>query len=293
VESEFGFTCPTGKAPQVDSAGACYCVAERCNPTDCATETIDRDGATLCTPDSTDVASCACRNNECTFPCDGVVCADGTVCDPRDVAGRCVEDSCRGLGCGAGEVCNTATGACVADACAAVTCAADEACRAGTCEPSCAVATCATGEVCHAGVCTTDACAGVRCATGEVCDPADGSCVADGCIDRRCPAGSVCDPIAAACVADPCALLHCPADQVCLDGECGGTAPHQDAGVDAGHTDAGHPDTGVADPGHRVLATGKGGCTCAVPGSEPSGTPPALPALLTLGLFGLLWRRRR
>jgi len=117
--------------------------------------------------------------------------------------------------------------------------------------------------------------------------------VADGCIDRRCPAGSVCDPIAAACVADPCTLLHCPADQVCLDGECGARAVLPDAGVDAGLVDAGHPDTGVADLGHRVLATGKGGCTCAVPGSAPSGTPPALPALLTLGLFGLLWRRRR
>ncbi|NOY94622.1 MAG: PEP-CTERM sorting domain-containing protein, partial [Deltaproteobacteria bacterium] len=31
----------------------------------------------------------------------------------------------------------------------------------------------------------------------------------------------------------------------------------------------------------------------AIPGNATSGAPPTLPALLALGLFGLLWRRRK
>ncbi|RLB49950.1 MAG: hypothetical protein DRJ42_19905, partial [Deltaproteobacteria bacterium] len=113
VASEFGFTCPTGTTAQtetaMDGSTACYCVAPRCDSAMCATETVERDGDTLCTPDSTGVSNCVCKNNACTFPCEGVVCEAGLACDPRDPEGRCVPDNCTGLGCPDGEVCNRTT----------------------------------------------------------------------------------------------------------------------------------------------------------------------------------------
>ena len=289
--SEFGFTCPSGKTPFVDGE-ECFCVTPRCEAEACGEETLTRDEATLCSPDE-DTPGCVCKNNECTFPCDGVVCSDGTVCRPD--TGRCVEDSCRGLGCPDGEVCNPATGACVEDPCVAVDCAADEACREGVCEASCADIECDDGEVCRSGACEVDVCAVVSCDSGTVCDPEDGSCVEDMCgVDVRCPTGSFCDPVTGDCEPDPCDTLHCPEGQLCEDGECVREEEMMpDAGVDAGpgeEVDAG-PGSGGA-PGDRILAAGGGGCACTVPAGSPEETPWA--PFAALGLLGLVgWRRRR
>ncbi|HHH28785.1 MAG TPA: VWA domain-containing protein, partial [Polyangiaceae bacterium] len=257
MTSEFGFVCPTGRAP-VETDGSCFCVAERCNEATCGGETVERMGETLCAPDSTDVASCVCRSNECTFSCDGVVCTDGTVCDPRDPLGRCVENNCRGLGCGDGELCNVETGECDSDPCNAVTCAAGEACRDGACEGTCASVECGAGEVCHAGLCETDRCVDVSCGDGEICDAATGECGEDLCAAVTCASMQVCEPATGNCVADPCIALNCPDMTVCEDGECIADMSMTDAGVDAGGADAGVSE----DMNDRVLAAG--GCNCRV-----------------------------
>jgi len=290
MESEFGFTCPTGKAP-LERDGECFCVADRCNDDECRAETIERDGEVLCGPDDEDPVACTCKNNECTFPCDGVVCADGTVCDPRDPAGRCVEDSCRALGCDTDEICDPLSGECGPDPCASVDCAEGEACRDGVCETSCASVECAEDESCEAGACVDDPCVGVTCGSGETCDPSDGSCVDDGCAGVFCARGLVCDPLTGECEVDPCLSLRCPEGEVCEDGECTvDTGPDVDAGVDAGTGfDAGTTE----DPHRRVAATGGGGCKgCTVPGGG-DGRTPAAPLGMALAVAAWLLIRRR
>ncbi|MCB9617074.1 MAG: SUMF1/EgtB/PvdO family nonheme iron enzyme, partial [Sandaracinus sp.] len=274
VDTEFGPSCPTGRAPSVVD-GACFCVREACNASACAAETIEVGGETRCAPDADGVSRCVCRNNECTFACEGVVCGAGTVCDPRDPAGRCVEDSCRGLGCEGGEICNPVSGECETDPCEALSC--PEACRAGACEPSCADATCESGERCASGVCVSDMCADKPC-PGQVCDPATGACVDDLCGDVRCPSGSACDPVSGDCELDPCRTLRCPSGQACVDGECARTGTPT------------MPDAGTTPDRTRVLAAGGGGCSC-----DAAGAPTGSKGLGWLALFGLgvvLWRRR-
>ena len=278
VDTEFGPSCPTMRAPRM-VGDECYCVREACNPDTCATETIERAGEELCAPDSDDVTNCVCKNNECTFACEGVVCPEGTTCNPRDPSGRCAEDTCRGLGCGSGEICNVISGECEPDPCLTADCEPDEACRLGVCEPSCATVECPAGERCAAGVCVDDPCAGVTCPSGQVCDPASATCVDGMCVDVRCPGGSNCDPLTGECVRNPCATLTCPAGQECVEGECA-IVDSPDAGVDAG----------VDDP-NRVLAAGGGGCACDAAGAGGGSNAPGWLALLFLGAV-LLWRRR-
>ncbi len=265
---EFGPVCPTGRVPKHLADGSCFCVAERCRPDECATQTIEVDGEVRCAPDAEGVGACVCKNNECTYACQGVVCPSGQVCDPRDPEGRCVEDNCRGLGCGAGEVCNFSTGACEPNPCATVSCGAGEACRDGVCEPSCATVDCPDGQRCRHGVCEPDDCAAVRCSSGQVCDPASGACVDDPCAAVQCGQGQVCDPGSGACVRDPCLTIVCPDGQECRDGEC---AVPSSTRPDGG---SGRPDGGArADGGsgrHRVLATGGGGCGCTLRGGSSS-----------------------
>jgi hypothetical protein len=290
-ESEFGFQCPTGRTPFM-RGDECFCVAPRCEEATCATETITRDGTTACAPGTDGVPVCTCRNNACTFPCEGVVCPDGTVCAPD--TGVCVENSCRGLGCPADQYCDVIRGACEADPCAATMCAASEACVDGTCTPSCADTRCAAGERCRMGRCEADPCAGVRCDTaGTVCDPRTGDCVDDACAAITCPAGTVCDLDARACVVDPCLRVRCPAGQLCLDGECSLDVAPVDAGS-GGTFDAGAAvDAGRSEP-TRLLAAGGGGCVCSAGAGVPGrgGEGGAL-ALLALGLVWVARRSRR
>jgi hypothetical protein len=277
VISEFGFSCPTGRFP-LEQDGSCHCVAERCQDETCRAETVEQGGEVLCAPGSDAVHECVCKSNVCTFGCDGVVCTDGLVCDPRD--GRCVEDSCRGLGCPGGEVCDRVTGQCREDRCRDAECAAEQACRDGVCEASCADVTCESGQRCVHGVCELDECAGVTCASGEVCDPASGGCATDRCVDRTCAPGAVCDPVTGECVDDPCSVLRCPREQRCVAGECA-PGSSMDGGVGDGGPDAG--------PRPRDWVWASGGCRAA----PSERTPPPWAALSLVLAAVLAWRRTR
>jgi hypothetical protein len=274
--TEFGDRCPTGRLPD-RSSGVCLCVSPPCDDAGCAAMTLEVAGDVVCAPSDPDVGPCVCRGSGCAAPCEGRVCTDGLVCDPFDPTGRCVQNDCRGLGCHAGEVCNTATGLCEADRCASVTCASGEACRDGTCERSCAGVSCSAGQHCVHGACAADPCATAACTPSEVCDPASGDCVDDMCPGVRCGRGEVCAPVTGACVPDPCAGVRCPSAQSCVDGECG-----TGARLDAGVLDAGGPD--------RVLASGGGGCVCAVGSPARPGSMGAI--ALALWVLVLAVRRR-
>ncbi|MFK7991029.1 MAG: MopE-related protein [Sandaracinaceae bacterium] len=280
--TEFGFNCPTGKTPRVDG-DSCFCVAPLCDEAACGAETVEREGEVLCAPDADGVTACVCSNNECTFSCDGVVCDEGTVCNPRDPLGRCVENSCRGLGCLPGQICDETTGECEVDACEGVTCPGDQACRNGACETTCASVSCGGGERCRAGACETDPCDGVSCEGEQIC--LEGTCDDDRCASVRCADGQACDPADGSCGTDPCNALRCPSETTCEAGECV-TPPtvEVDAGVDAGGVDA-----GTGDGFDRVLAAG--GCACRTAPTQAPGEAPW--ALLALVLGGFFWRRRR
>jgi Notch-like protein len=217
-EGEFGIRCPQGKAA-VEQGGTCYCVGSACDDAECATETIERDGAVLCSPTS-ELGTCECKSNACAFRCDGVSCSDGTVCNP--LTGACERESCvlPQFKCAEDERCNGESGECEADPCAAAGCDADEACRDGSCFGSCAKVECDSGEACKAGECQVDPCAAVSCPRGQACNPADGSCVSpDPCVVSNCGSGLVCD-VVEGCVSDPCLGTNCPARQICALGEC-------------------------------------------------------------------------
>ena len=284
TRSEFGFTCPTGKAPRVEG-DSCFCVADACDDAACGAQTLERDGEVLCSDDPS-APTCVCKNNECTFPCDGVACSEGTVCEPN--SGTCVEDSCRALGCPEDQLCDFTTGECADDPCATTACPPDQACRRGTCIGSCADVECGAGQRCREGACVDDPCTDVRCGRGEVCDPADGSCTDDRCVGVRCPPRQVCAPLSGDCEPDPCLDVHCPDSQVCRDGECVGGS-EADAGIDAG-VDAGASD----DERTRLLAAGGGGCACTVGGlgGGAGSTGGPLAFLLLVGLIALRRRRR-
>ncbi|MBX7197091.1 MAG: hypothetical protein K1X94_33895, partial [Sandaracinaceae bacterium] len=302
--SEFGPQCPTGTMPSEQPDGTCFCTRDLCDDATCAGQTVETGGTVQCAPDTAGVPTCVCRGPECTYPCNGVVCADGLVCNPS--SGRCVENSCLSLGCPTGQVCDTASRACIPDPCLTAGCGSDEACRMGTCERSCATAMCADGEVCHAGVCSTDLCAAASCTGTEVCDPGTGDCVADMCGGVMCPDATSCDPVTGRCEVDPCIGLTCPSGQECVEGECQVHVEMPDAGTvrpDAGsiERDAGPGIDAFVDrdPNNRVLASGGGGCLCAVPGTSrsssgrPSWPGPSWAALAALGLLLASRRRRR
>ena len=279
-EGEFG-GCPTGRE-MVDVGGECFCVAPACDPVACAGNTVESGGEVRCAPDSDDVPECICNGADCTFPCDGVVCEEPTVCNPS--TGRCVRDDCVGLGCRSGEICEVATGDCIPDPCVDAGCPA--ACRDGVCEESCATIECPAGQRCASGTCVDDLCIGASCTSAEVCDPSTGDCVPDMCLMLTCPEGTECNPITGGCGEGRCHRVRCPAGEVCVDGECASGPMPPDGGVEA---DAGPgADAGFEDDEVRLLGAGGGGCTCRVAPAEDGSLAWGLVPILAL-----VWRRRR
>jgi len=217
---EFGLECPEGKAA-VQEGGECFCVGELCNDLECRNQTVEVDGDVKCAPESDSVTACLCKQNECTHPCNGVVCEAGLVCDPTDAG--CKEPTCLlpQFRCDDAEFCDPITGGCESDPCADAGCAEGEACRDGNCYASCSDVTCEVGDFCVDGECEADLCAAITCSAAEVCDPVEGECVSEGvCVDTGCAAGYVCNPVAGDCEVDPCLRTSCPGGQVCVNAQC-------------------------------------------------------------------------
>jgi len=229
---EFDTRCPLGKSP-VDDGNGCFCVGSQCDARDCAMETITApDGEVQCAPERSDVGACQCKNNECDYACNGVVCEGELVCDRLD--GRCKVRSCllQQFACDDGQRCDPLVMDCVVDECASAGCAGP--CREGECFATCANVDCAEGRSCKSGVCEVDLChertTGVDpCGANEVCNPADGECVAQGaCVGTGCQTGLVCDIVGGECTPDPCLATDCGQGEVCANAECVERCPADD-----------------------------------------------------------------
>lgn len=216
--AEFKDMCPSGKAAYHQTDNECYCVGERCKADECATQSVEKSGEILCERNGDKVGACVCKNNKCTFPCDGVACPGGLVCDPHD--GVCKESSCIIFGCEQGERCDVVLRACEPDPCASAGCAEDQACRDGTCFASCARVTCDSTKRCVDGACAADLCANKTCGAGEACNQATGTCQKNACVGVDCREGTLCDTFSGECAPNPCYKLRCPMGESCQDGAC-------------------------------------------------------------------------
>jgi len=207
--------------------------------------------------------------------CEGVVCAAGERCS----GGACV-GACDGITCPASQICRA--GRCV-DLCATLTCDECTVCVDGSCEPRCEYAACAAGAVCQAdGLCLENACVGVSCGAGTHCEA--GSCV-DDCLGATCAAGEICE--AGACVPMPAVVMDAGVPPVDAGPVSDGSVSFPDGSAGDGSIAADGGDDAGRIPGGRSDA----GCACRL-GAASGGGDPA-PLLGFLGLFGLVWRRRR
>lgn len=289
---EFGNVCEAGKAADVQPNGECICVVDNCNSTQCAQQTKQAGGETVCAPGDARVGTCICQAGECVGRCVGVTCDNGKVCNPKN--SDCVENNCRGLGCASGELCDPMTAECVTDKCKDAKCAAGEVCRGGECEKSCGGVRCATGQACSRGECNVDKCAGKKCDGDQVCNPSDGECITDACSLQICQKGQACSVTSGMCEPDPCWDVKCPSGQSCNHGEC---VLRNAGNPEAGSGGDNEPSSGGSKRSSRLFATGGGGgWSCSVPGPRAPSRPDA--RLLTFGLgvaclAALRVRRRR
>lgn len=215
---------------------------------------------------------CVDRNISCSSPliCDpgdgickcggrgGVVCAEGSVCDPA--ANTCLSKACEkvdcsdkpgtscdvldgvckcggtgGAVCGASQTCNPNARACVSVSnCNQIACPLNQACDSASGQCHCGTAPCAAGQSCTiAGgekMCVADNCSGVACTGTSVCDPTDGLCKCNSVVCQSgqacaCPSGSDggCESTARVCrVSGLCNSVTCNNGTTCdpSDGQC-------------------------------------------------------------------------
>ena len=228
-----------------------------------------------CVPDKCAAVKCKgterCEAGICIERCTGVTCDPHEKCDPN--VGSCVDDSCLTKGCDGQKVCIGYK--CVENPCPPGKCPKHQQCTAGKCFDTCLNVKCANGGVCVQGTCSGDPCEGYQCQSNHTCKAVDGK--------------PTCEP-------DPCRLLNCPPGQFCRDGSCldnpcATTTCPQGMQCELSTTGKANcmPIKGAVLPTtNRVLATGAGGCSCAIddPTAEHWG------ALLPL-LFVLCFVRRR
>ena len=253
--------------------GASVCVNGQCllpcTPGEftCPGGTKCKDG--YCQPDACNQVTCKeterCVDGKCIDKCSGVVCSDHEKCDPK--TGQCVDDSCVTKGCPSGESCVDYT--CVPNPCPPGKCPDGQMCIDGKCYDTCANVTCPKGQVCSQGVCTSDPCAGITCPSNHTCKVVDGKgqCVPDPCRLVSCSQGEICHD--GNCLPDPCKSTACPEGFECRVNHSG-LADCELAGQ--------------AAITNQLLASGSGGCSCDVGGSDGGGAAAVLLLLLLGGL---------
>jgi von Willebrand factor type A domain/Putative metal-binding motif len=143
-----GITCLDGQSCRngfcIDCGQIGCGEGERCVHTSTGINMCETDP---CYMNNCDPATQFCQDGQCLdLQCDPP-CTDGMQC----VQGQCVNDLCTNVTCGAGQVCNPATGTCISDPCAGVDCAPGMVCNPGT------------------GMCIGDPCADFHCGTGQEC----------------------------------------------------------------------------------------------------------------------------
>ena len=224
------FPCPGGYLA-VGEGSDCYCEPDACIGVKCA-----------------DGEVCRVQGGEgvCVSRCAGVMCDAHERCEN----GTCVDHSCVTTGCPTGQECINFE--CVDNPCAGVDCGTDEFCTEGACCPSRCPSACGTREFCHVADCQArcedDPCSDVPCSQFQICQ--DGECVPDPCVAVDCPSGQVC--CKGDCVNNACRLTSCFENEVCdPQAACQGTEPCTP--VDAAPVDDA-----------RFVATGAGGCACAL-----------------------------
>jgi hypothetical protein len=129
---------------------------------------------------------------------------------------------------------------------------------------------CGKNGRCEDGRCLPNPCAGLTCPPNVPCS--DGTCDL-ACAEVACGKGRICR--GGVCLDDPCTTVRCFAsDERCELGQCVSDRTSSGSRAD-------------------VLATGGGGCACALGGAPAhrDDGPPAL-SLLGLGLLLLAWARR-
>jgi MYXO-CTERM domain-containing protein len=314
-----GVTCPGGgKACQTTKQGVCkdginQCVsggalvcqqvvqpsAEKCDGLDNDCNGMVDDGDGLCP------VGFSCIRGVCTGPCGDLEfpCGGGLVCDN----GLCVESSCVGVTCPAGQVCHGGT---CRGPCDGIVCPIGQVCRVGRCADPCAGVSCSADSVCRNGVCVQK-CQCLACDTGFACEMSTGRCVSSGCENMTCAAGQVCDK--GACT-DPCQGAVCPTGQQCMAGNCmdapgsptttgqGGSAGGGKGGSGGGGTTTGKGgaagtspttgaggDSGAADAGAPIERGTPPSCRCDV---DPGSPGPAAVALALLAAAALRVRPR-
>lgn len=157
------------------------------------------------------------EESKTTSPCEDVVCAGDSTCDPLDGICKCGDGADR-ITCGSGQICQLEPSpSCISDLCDLVTCRQGQTCDSADGLCKCGGEVCESGETCLQNECKSSTrCDGVVCAEsiGESCDPADGLCK---CGNDVCSFGQSCQ--AGACEQDLCAGTNCGAGMVCNPGD--------------------------------------------------------------------------
>ena len=133
-----GFECDMrGRCVEVGCADVMCERGERCSRGVCG----DACAGIVCP------AGQSCRSGRCLDLCEGLTCDDCTVCE----SGACVE-RCSATSCAVGESCG-ADGRCIETTCMGVSCPAGQYCAAGSCRDACDGVACPAGEECVTGEC--------------------------------------------------------------------------------------------------------------------------------------------
>lgn len=182
------FPCPASEACDGESG---FCLPKDCVGVRCPEGQLCRGGA--CKEACAGVVcphGTSCVGNVCLNLCEGVKCAGGEVCKGGVCVAGCSQ--CGGLQCGAGLVCDVASGDCVDTSCTSP-CAEGTYCEAGQCKDACAGAKCPEGQTCSKGSCINPASVGPQGASGNLAPTGPNGSSGDSRFDERDASGCGCE----------------------------------------------------------------------------------------------------